>query len=396
MIRGGAEGAPLAMLPYWPLSAYYFFYFAFIGAFSPYFGLFLESRGFSAWDIGVLTSLMQAMRLLAPNLCGWLAERLGAKTPIVRVAALLSIAGFSGFLVAESFAGFLVSTALLAFFWSAALPLVEALTLAHLGGQANRYGAIRLWGSVGFIAAVLGLGWLLDRAPTSSTLWVSLALLGGILASALHLPERHEPGHARDRLPIADILRRPEVKALFAACFFMAAAHGALYVFFSIYLAAQGYSKFVIGLLWTLGVVAEIVVFALMPRLLRRFPARNILIVCFACAVVRFLAIGWGVDSLVLLVLAQLLHAATFGAYHATAMAVVGRWFAGHHQARGQALHGSISFGAGGMLGGVASGWGWEAIGAPLTFSLGAGFATAGLVLVWRLGQPSTDDPPAG
>ena len=372
------------MVPYWRLSAYYFFYFAFIGAFSPFFTLYLQSLKFSAWDIGVLMSLMQVMRLLAPNLWGWLADRLGAKTPIVRGAALMSLAGFSCFFFAQGFAGFFLGMALLAFFWSASLPLVEALTFSHLGAAASRYGAIRLWGSVGFILAVLGLGWLLDRLPLSATLWVSLALLGGILACALALPEKREARHESDRIPIGDILRRPEVSALFGACFFMAAAHGALYVFYSIFLADRGYSTTMIGLLWTLGVVAEIAVFLFLPRLFRRFSLRAILLASFACAVARFLTIGWGVEWLALLLFAQLLHAATFGAYHAAAVAAVNRWFGGRHQARGQALYGSLSFGAGGMLGGLLSGWSWDALGAELTFTLSSVFALAGMLILWR------------
>jgi PPP family 3-phenylpropionic acid transporter len=71
-------------LPYWRLSAYYFFYFAFVGAFSPYFGLYLSSIGFTAADIAVVMSLMQVMRILAPSLWGWLADRIGARTPIIR------------------------------------------------------------------------------------------------------------------------------------------------------------------------------------------------------------------------------------------------------------------------------------------------------------------------
>lgn len=381
------------MLPYWRLSAYYFFYFAFIGAFSPYFSLYLKSLEFSAWDIGVLMSLMQVMRLLAPNLWGWLADRLGAKTPIVRGAAAMSIAGFSSFFFTQSFSGFFLGMALLAFFWSASLPLVEALTFSHLGAQASRYGAIRLWGSVGFVIAVLGLGWLLDRLPLAATLWISLALLGGILVCALLLPERREERHETDRQPIGDILRRRDVKALFVACFFMSAAHGALYVFYSIYLVGHGYSKSMVGLLWTLGVVAEIVVFMAMPRLLQAFSLRAILLFSFACAVVRFLIIGWGVEWLWLIVLAQLLHAATFGAYHAASIAAVNRWFAGRHQARGQALYGSISFGAGGMLGGLVSGWAWDAIGAPLTYSLGSAFALAGMIFIWRGWRSSPGEP---
>jgi PPP family 3-phenylpropionic acid transporter len=372
------------MVPYWRLSAYYFFYFAFIGAFSPYFTLYLQSLRFSAWDIGVLMSMMQVMRLLAPNLWGWLADRLGAKTPIVRGAALMSLAGFSCFFFAQGFAGFFTGMALLAFFWSAALPLVEALTFTHLGTQASRYGSIRLWGSVGFILAVLGLGWLLDRLPLSTMLWASFALLGGILACAMTLPEKREARHETDRQPIGDILRRREVRALFAACFCMAAAHGALYVFYSIYLVGRGYGTTTVGFLWTLGVLAEIVVFLYLPRLFHVFSLRAILLFSFACAFVRFLLIGWCVDWLVLILVAQVLHAATFGAYHAAAVAAVSRWFAGRHQARGQALYGSISFGAGGMLGGLLSGWSWDAMGAELTYTMSAAFALAGMALLWQ------------
>ncbi len=380
-----------SMVPYWRLSAYYFFYFAFIGAFSPYFSLYLKSLAFSAWDIGVLMSLMQLMRLVAPNLWGWLADRIGAKTPIVRAAGLMSLVGFSSFFVATNFAGHFLGMALLAFFWSASLPLVEALTFSHLGVQAHRYSAVRLWGSVGFIAAVLGLGWLLDRLPLSSILWVSMALLAGILAFALVLPEKPEPRHESDHLPIGDILRRREVRALLAGCFFMSAAHGALYVFYSLYLVEHGYSTSLVGLLWTLGVVAEIGVFIFMPRLLHAFSLRAMLLFSFGCAVLRFLMIGWGVEWLWLLVVAQLLHAATFGVHHASAIAAVNRWFAGRHQARGQALYGSISFGAGGMLGGLLSGWAWDVIGASLTYTLGAGFALVGMVCILR-GWPANAD----
>lgn len=372
------------MVPYWRLSAYYFFYFAFIGAFSPYFTLYLKSLAFSAWDIGVLMSLMQVMRLLAPNLWGWLADRLGTKTPIVRGAALMSMVGFSCFFFTDSFAGFFIGMALMAFFWSASLPLVEALTFSHLGTQANRYGSIRLWGSVGFVVAVLGLGWLLDRMPLATTLWVSLGILGGILACALVLPDKREARHETDRLPIGDILRRREVKALFAACFFMAASHGALYVFYSIYLVEHGYSTTMVGFLWTLGVLAEILVFLYLPRLLHLFHLRTILLFSFFCAIARFLMIGWGVEWLPVVLFAQLLHAATFGAYHAASVAAINSWFAGRHQARGQALYGSISFGAGGMMGGMLSGWLWDSLGAELTYSLSAVFALVGMIILWR------------
>lgn len=370
-------------LPYWRLSAYYFFYFAFIGVFSPYFGLYLQALQLSAWDIGVLMSLMQVMRVVAPNVWSWWAQRRGAPMPLVRLAAAGSVVAFTGFFFTQSFGGLFAALAVLAFFWGAALPLAESVTLSHLGSQSLWYGGIRVWGSVGFIVAVLGCGYLLEFLPLDSLLWVSLLVLGGILLASLSMPDAPLAAHATDRLRLRQILRRPEVTALLAACFAMSAAHGALYVFYSIHLVDHGYGKAAVGWLWTLGVVAEIAVFLALPALLRRFTLRAMLLVSFSCAVLRFLLIGWSVDVVALALFAQLLHGATFGVYHAAAVTAFGRWFGGRHQARGQALYSSVSFGAGGMLGGLVSGYAWSAIGPALTYTLCAGFALMGLLLVW-------------
>jgi PPP family 3-phenylpropionic acid transporter len=369
-------------IPYLRLSGYYFFYFAFIGVFSPYFGLYLQSLSFSAWDIGLLMSQMQLMRLCGPYLWGALADRLTRRLPIVRLAGLISLIGFSAFFFVRSFEAVLLAMAALAFFWSAALPLVETVTFDHLREASGRYSRIRVWGSIGFIVAVLGTGTLLDHLPVSTVLWVSVVMLVGILLCALLVPEAPVQPHDEAHLPVAEILRQPRVKALLASCFVMSAAHGALYVFYSIYLTAHGYSASLVGGLWALGVVAEIGVFFLMPRLLSRFGLRAILLASFAAAVVRFLTIAWGVEWLALIVFAQLLHGMTFGAYHAAAIAAVNRWFPGRCQARGQALYSSLSFGAGGLLGGLLSGWTWDAFGAAPTYTLSAVFALLGLILI--------------
>ncbi|MCP5248733.1 MAG: MFS transporter [Candidatus Accumulibacter sp.] len=377
-------------LPYWRLSGYYFFYFAFIGAFSPYFGLYLQSLSFSAWDIGLLMSQMQLMRLFAPYLWGALADRLGRRLAIVRLAALLSLLGFSSFFAVRSFEAMLVAMALLAFFWSAALPLVETVTFDHLREQPARYSRIRLWGSIGFIVAVMATGALLDHVALSGLLSVIVVTLLGILGYALVLPESSPHASTDDQLPVGAILGQRRVRALFAACFAMSAAHGALYVFYSIHLAEHHYSKFLVGCLWSLGVLAEIVVFFFMVGLLRRYGLRTILLVSFAAAIARFLMIGWGVEWLSVIVIAQLLHGLTFGAYHAAAIAAVNRWFPGRCQARGQALYSSLSFGAGGLAGSLLSGWTWDAWGAATTYTLSSAFAVVGLVLV-ALGVRKSD-----
>jgi len=164
----------------------------------------------------------------------------------------------------------------------------------------------------------------------------------------------------------------------------MTAAHGALYVFYSIHLVAQGYGKTTVGLLWTLGVVAEIVVFLLMPRISTLVSMRRILLACFALAILRFMLIGWTVEFIGLLVFAQLLHGASFGAHHAATMAALNRWFATGQQARAQALYGSVAYGAGGLGGALLAGLLWERVGPEITFSAASLLALVGLALVWR------------
>ncbi len=371
------------MSPLGRLAAWYFFYFAFVGAFAPYFTLYLQDIGQSAWEIGVLMSVPQVMRLLAPNLWGWLADHLGLRAAVVKLAAFGSVAGFCGFFFTRDYAAMLAAMALVWFFWSAALPLVEAMTLDRLAGQTERYGSIRLWGSIGFIVSVLGLGAVLDQLAISAVLWACLLILACVLASALTLAEP-KVGAGGTAPPVGKQLRQPAVVALLAACFFMSVAHGPLYVFYSIHLVDHGYDKMAVGMLWSLGVVAEIFVFMAMPRLMRRVSLRVILLASFALAVLRFLLIGWAADFPWVLLFAQLLHGATFGAYHAGAMAVLIRWFEPAQQARVQGVYGSISFGAGGMVGGLVSGQAWDSLGAGMTYSLAALFAAVGWVLVWR------------
>jgi len=178
------------------------------------------------------------------------------------------------------------------------VPLVEAVTLGALAGQAGRYGPIRLWGSVGFIAMLLAGGaWLelhsVDLLPLAMTLCALAAL-----AAALGLPSRS----AQAAPPATRLRFSPAAKALLAAGFCMAAAHGALYTFLTLHLERAGYGGTMIGLLWTLGVLAEIAVFLCLPALFRRYSLSGILVFSFACAVLRFAAIGWGAEFLWVLV----------------------------------------------------------------------------------------------
>lgn len=263
------------------------------------------------------------------------------------------------------------------------MPLVEATTLTYLGKNTAHYGRIRSWGSIGFIVSVVGLGYAFDYIAIAWLLWAGLVCEAGILIFSRQIPKTEVPAHHSDHMPIRQIVLQPRVLALFGACFLMSVAHGPYYTFYSIYLVEHGYAKSAVGGLWALGVICEIGVFFLMPALVRRFGFTRILLVSFSAAVLRFMLIGWAVDWVVLLLFAQMLHAFTFGAYHASSLGLVHQFFQGRHQSRGQALFGSVTYGAGGMLGGLASGPIWQHWGASALYSCSAGAALLGLILMW-------------
>lgn len=375
------------MSPAFRLSTYFGAYFLYMGAFVPYFALYLAARGFSAGDIALVLAMPQVARIVAPSFWGWLADRSGAARGIVIGSGGAMVAGYLVLGATEGPLALALVMLAMSLASAGAMPLVEAITLASLEGRAERYGPIRMWGSIGFIAGVMGTGVWLDAHAPQSLLGVILALAALALGTAVLLPaaRRAAPG-AGAEARLGQVLRRPEVRALLAACCCMSAAHGALYGFFSLHAEALGYSKTAIGALWTLGVVAEIVVFLAWPQLARRYSLRGLLVAAFLCAAARFAAIGWGTHVLVLLVAAQLLHAATFGVFHAASVAAVHRVFTGRLQARGQTLYSSLSYGLGGGAGLLLAGWSWEALGPGPSFTLSSAFALAGAALViWRV-----------
>jgi PPP family 3-phenylpropionic acid transporter len=372
---------------HWRIAGFYFFYYAFVGMFAPYWSLYLKSIHFDAIEISILLSIQPVMRMLAPNIWGWLADHTEKRLLVVQIAATLSAFFYLGVFVTTSFWGMFLVLTLMAFFWSASMPLVEATTMSFLGKNTAHYGRIRSWGSIGFIVAVVGLGYAFDYIAIAWLLWAGLVCEIGILIFSRQIPQTEVLAHHTDHQSIRQIVMQPSVLALFGACFLMSVAHGPYYTFYSIYLVEHGYAKSSVGGLWALGVVCEIGVFFVMPALVKRFGFTRILLISFSAAVLRFLLIAWTVDSLVFLLFAQMLHAFTFGAYHAASVGLVHEIFKGRHQSKGQALFGSITYGAGGVVGGLASGPIWLHFGASALYSMSAAAAMLGLLLIWWMRQ---------
>lgn len=364
------------------LAAFYFAFFAYAGAVLAYFPPYLADRGLGATEIAWVLALPQFIRILAPAPWGWVADRTGAQRGIVIFACAANTALFALLPHAPGFGAIAWLIAVTSLLAAAALPLVEAIALRSLAGEPGRYGPVRLWGSVSFIVAVLGGGAWLDAHPVSTLPAVLVVLAITTVGAALALPKTapHErPPAARPAaLPKAAI-------AVLGAGFCMAAAHGTLYAFLTLHLQREGYSVTWIGIAWTLGVLAEIVVFLCLPALVRRYRLSTLLMASCACGVVRFVVIGWGAGIGWLLLAAQLLHAATFGSFHAAAVATVHRVFPPGAEGRGQTLFSSVAYGAGGATGALLAGWTWEAWGPGWAFTLSSLAAGLGLLFAYPL-----------
>ncbi|MCX7190861.1 MAG: MFS transporter [Candidatus Methylopumilus sp.] len=368
---------------HWRLSRFYFFYYFFVGSFVPYWGIYLQSENFSPSSIGILLSLFQISRIIAPNFWGWLADHTGHRVKWIKLTSFLGLIGFIGVFWAKGFFWIFLVMSALSLFTSSTLPLAESLTLAHLATTDGHYSRIRLWGSIGFIVASLFLGYLIDLQGINILLWVLLIAQTIIFFLSNTIPETKEIHHKKNDLSIWKIIKTPSVIALLIGCTLMVSAHGVLYNFYSIYLKEHGYSSTTIGWLWAVGVICEIFIFMLMPKILRRYSLKAILLMSLFLGVIRFILIGASPDHFYLLFIAQIFHAATFGSFHAASIEIIAYFFKGRNQSRGQAIYNSVAYGIGGTIGGLGGGYLIQYLGGQIGFMIAAISPLIGFIVIW-------------
>ena len=363
------------------LSAAYFFYFASLGVFVPYWAPYLASLGYGSQAIGQLIAISMGTKIFAPYVWGWVADHTGHRTVLIRIASGLSALAFAGLWLSEGFVWLAMIMAAYSFFWNAVLPQFETATMNYVKEDHGLYSHIRLWGSVGFIVTAVLLGWWQERHGVVAIALFMLLMLVGVALVSLFVQDR-SPEHSDDQASIVPILKKPYVAAFFIACFLIQLSHGSYYTFFSIYLEQAGYSKTAVGLLWGLGVVAEVLVFAFMRSFMQRCGIYGMLVISMVLTSLRWVLIAYCVESVPVLLFAQLLHAASFGIFHAASIVIVHQVFKGRLQGRGQALYSSMSFGAGGAVGALLSGYLWEAWGGEFTYLVSAAIAGLGVLVV--------------
>jgi MFS transporter, PPP family, 3-phenylpropionic acid transporter len=337
-------------------------YFAAVGLFNPFAPLWFSSLGFSTLFIGFIASLMNWTRVVMPYAWSWWGDHGGKRAELIRLAALGALLSALGLLGVREATAVAVVTVLLFVANSGVVPLYEAMLAQALqtpqGMDSQRYGRVRMWGSVGFLVAVTTFGMLLEWAGIRA-FPLFVALMNALLLwAAWRLPATPASAvHDEPAPPVLPLLRKPEVAWFFSSIFFTVLAHASLYSFFSLYLVQLGYGKAAVGVLWAISVAVEIVFFYTQGRWFRWLaPYRWLQLVALVVAL-RFAATAWGGAIAVVLVLAQMTHAITFAAHHAACIERVNALFPGRLRGRGQALYTTLGYGVSGVLGGVGGGW---------------------------------------
>ncbi|HMM44580.1 MAG TPA: MFS transporter [Candidatus Macondimonas sp.] len=368
------------------LAGFYFFHFGLLGLLMPYLPLYLQGRGLSGGLIGLLMGCFMGTKLIGPPLIGRWIDRRGDLVSPLRWSLGAVLGAWLLFGQAQGAALLSLSFVVFTLAWNATLPPFETLTLHRLGPAGiGGYGRVRLWGSVGFIVASgAGSVWLarstalIQHLPLAGLMMVTGMLICGWLQVPARPTVRSMPpadGRAR--------LRRPGVAAFLVTVFLLNLSHGPYYAYLTLYLESLGYGSRQIGLLWALGVVAEIGLFWAAPMLFQRFSRRHLLLTALALTVVRWALIAALANRPAALVAAQMLHLASFGLCHAVGMSYVYALFPGPLQGRGQALYSALGFGAGGLTGGVLAGLLWSAGWRGELYLMAALAAVLALIVAW-------------
>ncbi|MFO7931964.1 MAG: MFS transporter [Desulfosalsimonas sp.] len=362
------------------LSGLYFFYFAVLGIYLPYFNLYCYHLGFSGFQIGLISALRTLATALFPLIWGAVADRFNMRRPIFIFCHFTSTAIWAFYLLTTDFWFMLAITGFYGIFYAPLISFLESFSMDLLEQEKNRYGRLRAWGSISFIIMVTGVGRAIDIF--SADIIIALILAASLLQSfiALKLPPAERPMQVSFSAGAKALLSR-RVAIFLVAAFLMLFSHGTYYGFFSIHLENIGYNSTFIGFAWALAVLAEIGIMVYSVPIFRRFSHERILIAAFAVTGIRWLVLA-GAESAAVILFTQLFHAFSYGAFHVASILYIDKLTPPEAKTLGQAVNNAVTYGLGIMTGFLVNGYFFEIIGAQALFAISGVLAAVGCVLM--------------
>jgi len=362
------------------LGLQYFLYFGVLGIYLPYFNLYCFHLNFSGSEIGVLSAVRTVATVLFPLFWGAVADRFQIRRPIYIFCNFISCLIWACFLLTVDFGVMLGISIFYGIFYAPVISFLEAFTMDALGKKKKQYGRIRVWGSINFILIVVLIGRLIDLRSVNI---IIPAILIGSLLQALFSIKMPDEGIIKKGLfgPGARVLLTPRLILFLTAAFLMLLSHGTYYGFFSIHLEKLGYGKTFIGITWALASIAEILVMINSDRIFQKISIQKVLIISFFIAAVRWLILGFA-ESATIILLSQILHAATYGTFHVASILYIDQLIPAEAKTFGQAVNNAVTYGLGMTAGFLLNGLFFDRFGSFPLFAASALIALAGGLLM--------------
>lgn len=340
------------------LSTFYGALFLGLGVYLPFFPVWLRAQGLDAGEISAVLACQMAVRIGSGPWFAFLADRMRSRRGLLIALSIAALASLCLLAVAEGFVAILIVAIVASAVWTPILPLIETLTVAESEAGRTDYGRTRLWGSLAFIVGSIGGGYVLKGAEPGAVLWMLLASYVLMVLTSFSLPR--DAGHgtldeapAPGRLRFANVLPmvgHPLFLIFLGAASLIQASHAFYYAFGTLHWQSLGIDDGVIGALWSVGVIAEVVLFMVSRRAVAAVGPVGLIAIGGLAALVRWTGTAFdpGVEWLFLI---QVAHGLTFGASHLGAMHFIARAAPADYHATAQGLYGAFS---GGMVMAVA------------------------------------------
>ena len=363
--------------------------FGLVGTHLPFFPVWLKAVGVDAAWIGVITAVPSVTRFTTLPFVTGFAERRQAVRGGIIVMGLGTTIGLSVVGLQHQALLIFLAYAVTCCVWTPMVPLIDAYALRGVRQYGLKYGPLRLWGSAAFVVGALACGVLIDVIAARNLIWIiaGMAALSALVSLGLQplAPLKSSPAAAHGA---GVLLRDKGFLAIIVTSALIQSSHSAYYVVASIAWQQEGFGGLTIAGLWTLGVLAEIVVFALSPRF--RLPATTLVMISASSAVVRWVITAQA-PPIAILAPVQLMHGLTFGLTQVGIMNLMVHQVPGHIMARGQgflaACAGIVTGSAYILSGAVFARYGQN------VYYVMAAIAACGVLVMWSARHRLLDHP---
>ena len=309
----------------------------------PFFPVWLETLSMSDFQIGIVLAIPLFVRVVSAPVAGMVADRIGERSIVLLWSAMLSLLTAIALFATGSFWPVLLLYTLQGAVYSPYVPITEAIMLSGVRRWNFDYGKMRLWGSLAFIVATMIGGWLSGLyggamvLPAMAAAFV-LTVLGAVIAPRIGKPRRPSPISAMATMPVKSTLRQRDVQLMLIGVSLVNSSHAMLFAFSAIYWQKMGFSGVDVGILWSAGVLAEVVFFLFAVQLRRRFNLWSMMIVGSAVAVLRWILFPMEMSFAGYFAL-QCLHAFTYAIIHMSAQSRLVERVAEEQEASAQGLY---------------------------------------------------------